>query len=54
MECDFERRKREERCRFALRTMYIEVLAIGQAVGHSEDFQKLATKIREIPAGLSA
>jgi hypothetical protein len=44
----------ENKAGFSLRTMYIEVLAIGQAVGHSEDFQKLAKEIREIPAGLSA
>jgi hypothetical protein len=30
-----------------IRSFYIEVLAIGQAVGHSDDLQKLASTIRE-------
>ena len=36
----------ETKSGWSLRSFYIEVFAIGQAVGRSDDFQKLAAVIR--------
>jgi len=38
----------------SLRTYFIEILAIGQAIGRSADFQKLAVAIRNLPSAAAS